>query len=153
MTETDAWDALEGRSPYIDAAALSAADLRNARLGPLAKELAVKTAELEHLDAVVKALKAEVVRYFPEAEGDHSWEDEFTLVEVAYSERQSWDKAELERLFGKDELPDYVKRTLSIDKKRYDALPAGERAALASALTRKLSAARITITPKGPTLV
>jgi hypothetical protein len=153
MSENDAWELLEGRSILEDAASVSVDDLRNARLGPLAKELTSKLAELEHLDAVVKALKLEVAHYFPETEGVHEWEDEFTHVEVSYGERLSWDKHELERIFGESELPDYVKRTLSIDKKRYDNLPNEERAALASALTRKLSGPKVAVIAKGPTLV
>jgi hypothetical protein len=63
-------------------------------------------------------------------------------VQVSRSERWVWDKDVLEDLFKEQPLPEHVKRTLSVDKRKFKKLPMVEQEQLRDALTRKLDAAK-----------
>ena len=55
------------------------------------------------------------------------------------------DKEELEKYFGQTELPDYVNRALSVDKRKFKRLPADEQAKIKSFLTRHLNSPKVKV--------
>lgn len=148
----DDWDVLEGVSSVLE----TSGNLEEARakaLGPVARELAIKQSEMEHLKAQINALQKEVVRFFPEEEGVHEWEDEAVQVSVTYGERRVWDKAKLAEMFGASEtLPQCVDKTYTVNNRKYDTMTEAEKAAIREALTRKLSSPKIEVIARGPTI-
>jgi len=148
----DDWDVLEGTSSVFE----TSETLEQARakaLGPVARQLAIKQSEMDHLKAQVTALQKEVVRFFPEEEGVHEWEDEAVQVSVTYGERRVWDKAKLAEMFGASEaLPSCVDKAYTVNNRKYDTMTEAEKATIREALTRKLSAPKIEVVSRGPTI-
>lgn len=147
----DDWDVLEG----VEAVLEDSQTLEQARakaLSPIARELAIKLSEFEHLKAQIKALEKEVVRFFPQEEGSHHWEDEAVEITVSYGERRVWDKNKLAEIFGAAEmLPAYVDKTYTVNNRKFDAMGEAEKGRVREALTRKLSAPKIDVAARGPT--
>lgn len=148
----DDWDVLEGIEAVLEDST-SLEEARTKALSPIARELAIKLSEYEHLKAHIDALKKEIVRFFPHEEGAHHWEDEAVEITVSYGERRVWDKAKLAELFGAGEaLPACVEKNYTVNNRRYDAMGEAEKASLREALTRKLSAPKIEVAARGPTI-
>lgn len=148
----DDWDVLEGVEAVLhDSPTLEEA--RTKALSPIARELAIKLSEFEHLKAQIKALEKEVVRFFPHEEGVHHWEDEAVEITVSYGERRVWDKTRLAQIFGAAEmLPDYVDKTYTVNNRKYDVMDEASKERVREALTRKLSAPKIDVAARGPTI-
>jgi hypothetical protein len=94
----------------------------------------------------VAKLESEMARLFPEEEGELalSTPDGFEVV-VRRSERWTWDKQKLEEIFSQGEVPEYVKRTLTVDKRKFQRLPASDQVMLKAALTRKLDSPKVKV--------
>ncbi|NDD53856.1 hypothetical protein EBZ39_08245 [bacterium] len=106
----------------------------------IAPQLLDALAELEAVKVRVKKLTEDVSRFAPEVAGEVSLMGKNFMVTVKRSERYEWDSEVLAALYGSaDELPDYIKQKLTVDKKRFDRMSAEDREALRSALTIKLS--------------
>lgn len=130
-------------------------------LGPEDEMTGVRTSEIdrlagrwieistkrEQLEAEEKLLVEDLARFVPEVAGDHALNTERHTIIVTRGERYLWDRDILEQMFGTDpeDLPDYVKQNLTIDKRRYLKLDEPEKDKLRPALTRKLSAPKLTV--------
>lgn len=148
----DDWDVLEGVEEVLETSE-TLEQARTKALSPIARELAIKLSEFEHLKAQIKALEKEVVRFFPHEEGAHHWEDEAVEITVSYGERRVWDKLKLAEIFGEAEmLPAYVDKTYSVNNRKYDTLDEASKDRVRDALTRKLSAPKIDVAARGPTI-
>ena len=64
---------------------------------------------------------------------------------IAHKEQWSWDQEILDRAFSAKDSPDYIKRKLSIDKRKFQTLPASEQQRLKHALTRKSTNPKVTM--------
>jgi hypothetical protein len=72
------------------------------------------------------------------------------VITCTRSERWSWDTDTLEAvLAAAPSLPPYVKRSLSVDKRKFEGLDDAEKKALLPALTRKPGKATIRVTQVG----
>lgn len=114
----------------------------------VAPELLSAIAEAEAAKAKVKRLTEDLARFAPELAGEVTiYGNEYTAT-VKRSERFEWDSDVLAALYAdKEDLPAHIKMKLSVDKKRYDRMSDDDKAALASALTIKLSAPTIEVKP------
>lgn len=134
MTQTDLWgDEISG--PVVRPTGTAAL-----RLPLLAQRHLELSLQNERLKAELEAIEEEMAPLVPEEPGDHHIDAGDYLVRATRAERWTWDKAELERRFGsEDELPDYVRRSLSVDKRKFQSLPPAEQGPLLDALTRSPS--------------
>lgn len=141
MLEDD-WDVLEGRTltPKTTTAATAAS-----RLEPLASEHHHLLAEYERISDRLGQIENEMAHLFPEEEGELALStDNFEIV-VRRSERWTWDKKRLEGIFAQGEVPDYINRSITVDKRKFQKLPQSEQDLLKPALTRKLDNPKIKV--------
>ncbi len=115
------------------------------RLRPLAEELHKLVLEREEADQRIGQLENEISRLFPEEAGQHAHGAGAFEVVVSRSERWSWDKTMLAKHFGEGDLPDFVNRSLTVDKRKFLKLPIEEQNALKYALTRKLDNPKVKV--------
>jgi hypothetical protein len=141
MIEDD-WDILEGSLTPKSASAEMATD----RLQPMASEYFYLLERYDEMGERVAKLESEMARLFPEEEGELalSTPDGFEVV-VRRSERWTWDKQKLEEIFSQGDVPEYVKRTLTVDKRKFQRLPASDQVMLKAALTRKLDSPKVKV--------
>ena len=93
----------------------------------------------------LKELSEQMAQLFPEKEGDLSQNVGGLRVTVSRSERWSWDKVLLEKEFNEQELPEYVTRSLTVDKRKFQKLPKETQDLIKFALTRKLDKAKVKV--------
>jgi hypothetical protein len=142
--ESDQWAALEGAAHVGENPSSTE---RTDRLTLLAdQQFALSNAVLK-VQADLERVESEIARLFPEQSGEWVEEVQGYEVQVSRSERWVWDKDVLEDLFKEQPLPEHVKRTLSVDKRKFKKLPMVEQEQLRDALTRKLDAAKIKVMP------
>lgn len=141
MIEDD-WDILEGSLTPKSASA----EMATNRLQPMASEYFSLKERYDEMGERVAQLEAEMSRLFPEEEGELalSTPDGFEVV-VRRAERWTWDKQKLEEIFAQGDVPDYIRRTLTVDKRKFQKLPASDQVLLKAALTRKLDSPKIKV--------
>ena len=115
------------------------------RIAPLASRLAEARAQHEGLSELIEQLEAEIAHFFPEEAGEKSIATSTHEVVVSRTERWKWDKAALEREFEQGEIPDYVKRSITVDKRKFERLPREEQERLKFALTRTLDKPKVKV--------
>lgn len=111
----------------------------------LAPQLIDALAALEAAKTKVKQLTEDLARFAPEIAGEVQLRGTAYVATVRRAERFEWDSDVLAALYDAGELPPYIKKKLSVDKKRYDRMTDDDRDALKSALTIKLSAPSIEV--------
>ena len=141
--ENDPWDAIESASEV----AIDRSSERLNRLEVLAEEYAQIKREHDALATRLGQVENEIAHLFPEEAGELAQSTKDFDVVVSRSERWTWDKSALEKLFSQEELPDYVKRSLSVDKRKFSKLPQYEQEKLRFALTRKLDNPKVRVIP------
>ena len=109
---------------------------------------AMLEAQAELIRAEMDELKKTIAGQFPEEAGKLFAETPSYKIFCERPEKWSWDKDQLEHIFGEGELPSYVRRSLSVDKRKFEALPASEKAPLLPALTRKPGSPKIEVQKK-----
>lgn len=119
---------------------------RDKAMNELAKRLFALKARSEEDAQEIARMEAELGTYFPEEAGEISVSTENFTVTCNRLERWSWDKTLLEEIFNQEELPEWVTRNLSVDKRKFQKLPTDEREKVKPALTRKLNNPRIKVT-------
>ena len=134
---SDSWDSF-GKSKESDSIPSDNLDLLCHELYTLELDLPAKLERIQQL-------QNEIALAFPETEGEQSKTTERFQVTCSRSERWAWDKPMLEEIFGEGDSPEYVTRTLSVDKRKFKKLPSGEQNTLKPALTRKLDKARVKV--------
>jgi len=141
MIEDD-WDILEGTKlqPKSEIATITAD-----RLEPLATEYQSLVVENERISERMGQLEGEMGHLFPEEAGELAISTKTFEVVVRRSERWSWDKKLLEEIFSQGEIPEYINRSLTVDKRKFQRLPTHEQENLKPALTRKLDSPKIKV--------
>ena len=141
MIEDD-WDILEGTKlkPVSKTASMTAD-----RLEPLASEYHDLAIEHERISERMGQLEGEMSHLFPEEAGELAISTSSFEVVVRRSERWSWDKKMLEKIFSQGEIPTYVNRSLTVDKRKFLKIPVHEQDELKPALTRKLDSPKIKV--------
>lgn len=142
----DPWDDLEPSiSPSTPTPSLRPSI--DAHLATLAQTYSDLREQQEALSEELGRLEREIAHYFPEEAGEIAKTAGSYEIIVSRAERWSWDKDALESVFSQGEVPDYVKRSLSIDKRKFLRLPINEQDAVKHALTRKLDAPKVKVIP------
>ena len=142
MKESDTWESFD-TTEEVKTALRSG--IPPERLTPLAQEYreleSFVTMKMERL----KELSEQMAQLFPEKEGDLTQNVGNLSVTVSRSERWSWDKVLLEKEFNEQELPEYVTRSLTVDKRKFQKLPKETQDLIKFALTRKLDKAKVKV--------
>ena len=134
----DAWDVLGGAS--------TAEISPHPHLDTLADQLMTMQIVLENAQQSVKHLSMEISQHFDEVLGTQEKELLKHTITCTHGERWSWNKEKLEEMYGDATFaPDFVKRSLTIDKKKFQSLPITIQGPLRDALTRKLEPAKIKV--------
>ena len=134
----DAWDVLDSAS--------TATEEIPPHLDKLADQLMTMQTVMENAQQSVKHLSMEIARHFDEVLGAQEKKLTKYTVTCTHGERWSWDKEKLEELYGDGTIaPDFVKRSLTIDKKKFQSLPITIQGPLRDALTRKIEPAKIRV--------
>lgn len=141
MSGNDSW------AIFSDSPDTPPVDSIEIRLEPLAAEYEQITKKIDALSSRIEELQLDIARMFPETEGELSKTTENFIVSVSRSERWSWDKDFLEQEFGTSGAPDWIKRGLSVDKRKFQKLPKDEQRKYLFALTRKLDKAKVKVVP------
>ena len=141
MIEDD-WDILEGTKlqPKSEIATI-AAD----RLEPIASEYHSLVLENERISERMGQLEGEMGHLFPEEAGELAISTRTFEVVVRRSERWSWDTQFLEEIYSLGDIPEFINRSLTVDKRKFLKLPRVEQDNLKPALTRKLDSPKIKV--------
>lgn len=116
------------------------------QIAPLVERLKKVQEEFTVLQAEMDELIMKVSAEFPEDAGEHIKEIGPYRVTCNRAERWVWDKEKLEAIYNANpQLPDYVKKTYSVDKRKYQTLGDEEKSLLRDALERKPIKAKIKI--------
>jgi hypothetical protein len=143
MTQTDLW------GDEVAAPSLKVTGLAALRLPMLSSRLFELGLQHERISAEIEAIEEELTTLVPDEPGEHLLEAGDFLVKATRGERWTWDRAELERMFtSEEELPDFVKRTISVDKRKFQDLTPAEQSPLLDALTRKPSKPAFEVTKR-----
>jgi hypothetical protein len=139
---TDPWDVLDdsGSQPTVKTSTAE-------RLEPLAEEYVKLKSEFDALQIRLGQIENEIAYLFPEEAGEIAQSTPRFEIVVSRSERWSWDKEALLREFPTGEHPDYIKNSLSVDKRKFQKLPEFEQQRLKHALTRKLDNPKVKVIP------
>jgi len=105
----------------------------------LAAEFKKLMDDREIIEERIDALSFKLLDEVSEEPGEHVLKVGDThVVHIRIPERYQWDQDQLRKILEDgNELPDFVRKTLSVDKRRFDALDDDERKKLLPALTRK----------------
>jgi len=145
----DEWDAFD--APDQDAGGASyedvGSDVDEARTAKLAEEYVHLETLMETTRSRMELISEELARLFPEVEGTMNRSVGDYTITMKRPERWVWDKDMLEAMFGDGELPPYVRRNFSVDKRKFQSLKTSEQDALKPALARKLGNPKIEVTP------
>jgi hypothetical protein len=118
----------------------------NSRLADMAREYAELSQQAEQLEARLDLLKDHMLAEFSEESGEQVMIADNLEITVNRQERWTWDNDILEDIYGSsDDIPPHVKRKMTVDKRRFQALDDEDKRELLPALTRKPGAAKITI--------
>ena len=141
MIEDD-WDVLEGTKlqPKSKVASMTAD-----RLQPLADEYHGLLQDHERISERMGQLEGEIGHLFPEEAGELAISTSSFDVVVRRSERWTWDKKKLEEIFSQGDIPSYINRSLTVDKRKFQKIPIEQQEQLKVALTRKLDSPKIKV--------
>ena len=118
------------------------------------REMAVKLQELyrqqDELKRHIQATEDAILQDFTEDFGEQVRTYDAIEVRVTRAEKWSWDAAKLEAILpNTGALPPYVKKGLTVDKRKFLRAPAEEQALLKPALTRNIGTTSISVAPRG----
>lgn len=110
------------------------------------RELIEVEAKEDQLKQRKKELQGVIECQFPEGEIGE-WMRKFGAYQVTFKrgEKLEWDTDTLKELVEAGEVPDHIKLKLSVDKRKYDALPQNEKDKLLPALTIKPGTVKIEV--------
>ena len=114
------------------------------KLNTLALEHEKLQENLTEITDRIAYIEGEIVHLFPEVEGVLSQSVSNHSVYVSRTEKWTWDKEMLEKFFSHC-FPDYIRRTLSVDKRKFTQLPPEEQDKLRPCLTRSLNKAKVKV--------
>lgn len=105
-----------------------------------------KVAQRDALIDEIKTLEKQILTDFPEDFGEHSRVVGNKVVTINRQERYDWNQDLLAKVFADSELPDHIKRRLTVDKRVFQSLEPVQQAPLMAALTRKPGPVSIKVT-------
>jgi hypothetical protein len=119
-------------------------------LAKLAEQYGQIAAEIERLSEKAETLKMKIEAEFPADAGEFDKQAGSYMVTLNRQERWTWDKEILETIFASStSLPEFVRRTYSIDKRKFKSLDDEQQRELLPALTRKGGTVKITVKSGG----
>lgn len=130
-------------------AGLGAVNAEASRLEELAKAIDtyIQTeAKIELLKHTLDDLKAQILAEFDEAAEEQHLKFGKYQVTVTRSERWTWDSDAVEAMVADGTLPEFVKKTFTVDKRKFVKQDSVVRDAYLHALTRKPGPANINVT-------
>jgi len=95
---------------------------------------------------LLSTLEAKIVAEFNEDFGEQSKKIGNSIVTINRQERYEWNQNKLEELFTSGEVPEYVRKRLTVEKRNFQRLTEAEQAPLIPALTRKPGPVSVKIT-------
>lgn len=106
------------------------------RIG-LAEALFRVREQLAALEAAEDEILAELTKEVPPDPGAYELPAGGYVIRAERAETWRWDKKKLEEMFAQGDVPPFVKRGVSIDREKFEALPIGEQALLLPLLKRR----------------
>lgn len=134
MSDWDKFEAADAAKPQIE----------------LAEALILAKAKLEDAEGEYKRLCDEAISRVSEDFGEHLIETPDSIITVNRGCRYEWDQEILNKLFESGvRMPEFVKKHLAVDKRRFDRMSDEDRTPLLPALTRKPGVVTVKVTKKG----
>ena len=122
---------------------------KNERAQRLGIEHAALEQKKQEIDNRLRQVGEEIALLADEDTEEHTFETEKCTVSVSRTERWTWDTESLESILGSpDNWPEYVKKSVSVDKRRFQKLPQEEQERLKPALTRSLNKPKVKVQVK-----
>ena len=119
-------------------------------LAKLAEEYGQIAVQIERLTEQAETLKMKIEAEFPADAGEFNKQAGSYMVTLNRQERWTWDKEILESIFASSTtLPEFVRRTYSIDKRKFKHLDEAQQSELLPAITRKGGPVKITVKSGG----
>nr|MDT0250059.1 hypothetical protein [Endozoicomonas sp.] len=117
------------------------------RLQELMKEFKSTGGLIDSLKEKLDVIREEILDFFPKEPGKYEQVSQggTHFLEVSISEKWTWDETKLAELTDEKELPYFVKRKLSVDKRKFERLEGMEKDVYLDALTRAPGVARISV--------
>jgi hypothetical protein len=116
----------------------------------LADALVAAKEKLEAAEAEYKRLCDEAISRVSDDFGDHVIDAPEAIITVSRGCKYEWDQKILTTLFESGvKMPDFVKKHLAVDKRKFDRMTEEDRAPLLPALTRKPGNVTVKVTRKG----
>ena len=100
----------------------------------------------DELDDKIKRIEKQIIADFPEDFGEHSRVVGNKVLTINRQERYTWNQDLLHKIYQDEEIPDHVKRRLTVDKRVFQRLDPDQQAPLLPALTRNPGPVSIKIT-------
>lgn len=100
----------------------------------------------DELDDKIKRIEKQIIADFPEDFGEHSRVVGNKVLTINRQERYTWNQDLLHKIYQDEEIPDHVKRRLTVDKRVFQRLDPEQQAPLLPALTRNPGPVSIKIT-------
>lgn len=100
----------------------------------------------DELDDKIKRIEKQIIADFPEDFGEHSRVVGNKVLTIHRQERYTWNQDLLHKIYQDEEIPDHVKRRLTVDKRVFQRLDPDQQAPLLPALTRNPGPVSIKIT-------
>ena len=100
----------------------------------------------DELDDKIKRIEKQIIADFPEDFGEHSRVVGNKVLTINRQERYTWNQDLLQKIYQDEEIPDHVKRRLTVDKRVFQRLDPEQQAPLLPALTRNPGPVSIKIT-------
>tara|TARA_B100002019_G_scaffold159988_1_gene137939 strand:- start:12113 stop:12514 length:402 start_codon:yes stop_codon:yes gene_type:complete len=100
----------------------------------------------DELDDKIKRIEKQIIADFPEDFGEHSRVVGNKVLTINRQERYTWNQDLLHKIYQDEEIPDHVKRRLTVDKRVFQRLDPEQQAPLLPALTRNPGPVSIKVT-------
>ena len=119
-------------------------------IAKVAEEFKSVSKQIEDLEERRDKLKAMLEGEFSQDMGEQSKQAGSYLITLNRQERWSWDKDVLIEIYqSPDAMPDFIKKTFSIDRRKWKTLSDDDQTKLLPALTRKPGAVKIVVKSGG----
>mgnify|MGYP003691365459 CR=1 FL=1 len=119
-------------------------------LAKMAEEYGRLVTQIDKLVEKAETLKTKIEVEFPADAGEFNKQAGSYMVTLNRQERWTWDKEILETIFSSSTtLPEFVRRTYSVDKRKFKSLDEGQQRELLPALTRKGGTVKISVKTGG----
>ncbi len=119
-------------------------------IAKVAEEFKSISKQIEDLEERRDRLKAKIEGEFSQDMGEQSKQAGSYLITLSRQERWSWDKEVLLEIYkSTDSMPEFIKKTFSIDRRKWKSLDDDDQTRLLPALTRKPGPVKIVVKSGG----